>query len=251
MVRHLLLLATASFLIQIVFSQICPQKVTAPDGTVYELGPFINQAPWTTPGDQKSPQYDYKFIFCGQPFSCGQGVCASGTGGACQTWGNFVPSSSACIGQQLQAPTGLNGRQGVQIEFLNGDVITGVGARTSTLIIKCDPNAKEDRFEADDRQSGGGKFQLFVHTSKKEICGGSSPGGGGEGGDIGGIVFLAIFFGAIILYLLVGVIVNKVVRKQEGAEVIPNWEFWRGLPGMVRDGTLFIFRCGKGSYSAV
>lgn len=57
----------------------------------------------------------------------------------------------------------------------------------------------------------------------------------------------------LVLYLVGGVAFNKFYRHHEGKEIIPNVEFWMALPGLVKDGHLFIWRkarslTGRGSY---
>jgi hypothetical protein len=49
------------------------------------------------------------------------------------------------------------------------------------------------------------------------------------------------------LYVIVGCIVNKFVRHQEGAAIFPNSEFWGGLPGLVKDGFMFIIHKCRGT----
>eukprot|EP01084_Bolivina_argentea_P088085 159028_1 len=56
-------------------------------------------------------------------------------------------------------------------------------------------------------------------------AGGSKLGGGG--------IFCILFFGLIIIYLVAGLLVNKFVRKQEGLEIIPNWNIWKNIPGAI------------------
>jgi len=38
----------------------------------------------------------------------------------------------------------------------------------------------------------------------------------------------------VILYLVVGVIIMKTVKKAEGANLIPNVDFWKSLPSVVK-----------------
>jgi len=46
----------------------------------------------------------------------------------------------------------------------------------------------------------------------------------------------------IVLYLVGGVSYNKFVAHREGIELIPNVEFWVMLPGLVKDGHVFVWR---------
>jgi len=53
-----------------------------------------------------------------------------------------------------------------------------------------------------------------------------------------------------VLYFAIGALVNKFYWKSEGIEIIPNVAFWIALPGLVKDGHLYIYKkclslCGK------
>jgi len=84
--------------------------------------------------------------------------------------------------------------------------------------------------------------------------------GGGGGGDSegisGGWIFIIILVCCVPVYLIVGVAVQKFYYHSSGMELIPNVGFWLALPGLVRDGNLFIVRkalglCGRGGYAQV
>lgn len=74
-------------------------------------------------------------------------------------------------------------------------------------------------------------------------CSAAAPvSGGGEGGTI----FVIVFFVSAILYCGIGAALNH--RKGlTGTEMIPQREFWMGLPGLVKDGIKFTMGgCKKG-----
>ncbi|KAL3272669.1 hypothetical protein HHI36_014133 [Cryptolaemus montrouzieri] len=56
-----------------------------------------------------------------------------------------------------------------------------------------------------------------------------------------GSKLLLIFMIFCLFYFIGGGCVLYFVRGARGAEVIPHIDFWRRLPGLVRDGTLFVF----------
>lgn len=49
-----------------------------------------------------------------------------------------------------------------------------------------------------------------------------------------GTVLLIMFFISLLSYFLVGVTVNALYLGARGVEMIPNLDFWRSLPGLVR-----------------
>ncbi|CAG5132398.1 unnamed protein product, partial [Candidula unifasciata] len=59
----------------------------------------------------------------------------------------------------------------------------------------------------------------------------------------GGTVVIIVFFSLVFLYLTVGSLYGKVVKKANGLEVLPNYEFWVGLPNTLKTGSLCIVRC--------
>lgn len=61
-----------------------------------------------------------------------------------------------------------------------------------------------------------------------------------------GSIILIVFFVLVISYLMIGLLVNTYVRKFDGLERIPNFEFWKGLPPLVKDGCVFVCRRRKG-----
>ncbi|XP_075264093.1 uncharacterized protein LOC142355980, partial [Convolutriloba macropyga] len=77
-----------------------------------------------------------------------------------------------------------------------------------------------------------------------------------SGGINGGGIFLIIYFVSIALYLIVGVCYKAFYKGARGTEMLPNTEFWLMVPGLIRDGCLYIYRtiasktCNK-SFDAV
>jgi len=73
------------------------------------------------------------------------------------------------------------------------------------------------------------------------------------GGLSGGSILLIIFFCLAFSYLVLGAVFLKYKRGATGKEVIPNATFWSGIPGLVKDGFLFVISpCSKrGSYNQV
>lgn len=70
---------------------------------------------------------------------------------------------------------------------------------------------------------------------------------GVEGGSIGsGWWFVIAVFVGLSCYCGIGVYMNM-QRGLQGAEAVPNADFWRELPGLVQDGVKFVQTGGKGS----
>lgn len=74
----------------------------------------------------------------------------------------------------------------------------------------------------------------------------------------GGSIFLIIFFVTLAVYLIAGVAYMRIRHEAEGADLIPNREFWADLPVLVKDGVVFSLAkvsggriCSDGGYENV
>lgn len=74
-------------------------------------------------------------------------------------------------------------------------------------------------------------------------AGGSGGGNvlpGGKGLSLGSKVLVVLFI-AVAAYLIIGIYLNR--RNNEGdssiSENIPHQDFWKSLPGLVKDGIIF------------
>jgi hypothetical protein len=61
---------------------------------------------------------------------------------------------------------------------------------------------------------------------------------------VGGILICIAIVG-MIMYLVIGAIFKKVRFGSQGLDLIPNVDFWKELPFLVKDGIIFAIRCGK------
>lgn len=100
---------------------------------------------------------------------------------------------------------------------------------------------------------------IFITYVFDATCPQSTPGGGGggEGGDgggcAGGCVFLIVFFTGFFAYFAAGFAYNVVRMEKRGVEAIPQVEFWKDLPFLVKDGALFVVykATGRDGYATV
>ncbi|GAB1600219.1 uncharacterized protein LOC115215234 [Argonauta hians] len=61
-----------------------------------------------------------------------------------------------------------------------------------------------------------------------------------------GTIICIVFLCVVILYLVLGTVINKFVRHATGLEVIPNVSMWKSCAGYIHDGFLFSAgRCGN------
>ncbi|KAL9966638.1 hypothetical protein ACROYT_G024746 [Oculina patagonica] len=65
--------------------------------------------------------------------------------------------------------------------------------------------------------------------------------GGSTGLSIGSIL-LIVFFVLLIIYIIGGVLINKYKLGVESLpEMCPNYQFWAGIPSLIKDGIVFTF----------
>jgi hypothetical protein len=58
---------------------------------------------------------------------------------------------------------------------------------------------------------------------------------------IPGIIILVLLIVAVATYVIVGCLVNAFARQKRGIEIIPNLEFWKDFPFLLKDGIVFTF----------
>uniref|UniRef100_A0A2C9LWX2 Autophagy-related protein 27 n=2 Tax=Biomphalaria glabrata TaxID=6526 RepID=A0A2C9LWX2_BIOGL len=106
--------------------------------------------------------------------------------------------------------------------------------RTSVVYVVC--GSEEATFiDIDLNPSTTYKFTLRTRYG----CIPTNPSGNGL--SVGSILVI-LFFVFFLIYLVGGVLFLKFLRKAEGIETIPNIEFWKDLPSLVKDGMVFTFR---------
>lgn len=85
------------------------------------------------------------------------------------------------------------------------------------------------------------ELNIVFNSSSSEICRFSPNSGGGSSPATSlsaGSIILILFFPALALYFIAGVLVNSSQGKS-GKELIPNHKFWTELPGLIRGGFAF------------
>jgi len=140
-----------------------------------------------------------------------------------------------------------NYRNGIILNYYGGAPYANkVSIRRTQIVLICDPNAGIGTITSV-------KEVAPVYTltmSSQYAC--PTTGGGG----LGGWIFVIIVLVGFVLYLILGFVYNIAIKKEPlGVSALPNSTFWFGLPGLIKDGCLFvfnsIFRRGGGGYTQV
>jgi len=230
---------------------------TGASGTVYDLSSLTKptNAPWT--GKEANPNFEYYWNFCqnlqGVPSQVGS------TGPATVIQIDLAANAAYAVGKiDTQAITEISG--GLEFTYKNNvdSFCRDVGGtpniqRTTTIMIACDEGSSGDISsitEPSNPSDPNFKCRYQINMKHKAAC--KKGSGIGPGGLSGGSIFLIIFFVLATVYVVGGIVFNKVRNNAEGVDMIPNFGFWASIPGLVVDGFKFIKnKFTGGSYSSL
>jgi len=198
-------------------------------------------------GPCNDPRYDYYMNVCAPSTSSsdcqaqyhGAGICQYNSG----TTTNVVASLGSWTAATWQSISGTQ----VQATLKDGTacwIEFQQVPRTAHVMFTCSGSTGSSFTVQEDQATC--TFNLAINVA----CPGVSPDGGGMSG---GLVFIIILLVVIPVYIVVGCIYKAKTKGTTGMESCPNIDFWRDLPGLVKDGFRFVFsKCrGGGSYSQV
>jgi len=130
---------------------------------------------------------------------------------------------------------------GVVANFYNGSVCNGGIMRSAIINLYCDQTvAAYEVVVAALTVNCIFRFDIKSCGGCPGGCTSVDPNPPGSSFDIGWILII-VAAGTLVLYFIIGAIVKYNVYNASGLELIPNVEFWTGLPGLVKDGVMFIY----------
>jgi len=228
-----------------VYGQTCPE-FTATNGAKYANLAILSRGVDYS-GSETGTSYTYNWNFCKNLAST---TCLNPTPTTqVSTTGTCTPLGYLATMQIKDHPKGPN--EGVQITYINnldnkcnGNTIN----RVTNIIATCDTSL--DYTFTGITEPDVCVYQISVKSKNACPTKKGSGGGGGDGGLSGGSVFLIILLCVVVLYLAVGSLVMWKVKGHSGVEVIPNYEFWKDVPVLVKDGFNFV-RFKVTGYSSV
>jgi len=146
---------------------------------------------------------------------------------ACQEWDKTSPQGHAGMGTASSQKFEKNAL-GVVLQYINGP-----DGRQTEIDFICDAAA------------GLGKPQYVIENPQHHYTFSwntqyACPVTRGAGGISPGSILLIILVCLIAVYLVAGLIFNKFKIGLNGIELIPNVTFWTSIPGLVKDGVMFI-----------
>jgi len=127
---------------------------------------------------------------------------------------------------------------GVQLNYTNGDscVVSGRSyTRTAIVSFYC-ADRQDLNFSVSEPSTC--LFVLAMNTPLACPVGASSS--SSSSGISGGAVFLIVLAIVFPLYIIIGCVYKSKNKGTTGIDSCPNVEFWRDLPGLVKDGCKFV-----------
>jgi len=207
----------------------CPVH-TASDGTTYELSSLTR-----TDGDYTYT--DNSLVYIVNICAAVSGQCFGKTDQAvCKvdalTGGEWASGTASSI-QIRDHPGGPS--KGVQVWYGEGEVCTGQ-PRSTTINIDCNPTSNGEIYSIIEDTS----CTFIIAMRSLAACGsGGRKHNGGSGMSAGWVIDI-ILLATTSAYLLGGCAYKYLKQGATGIEVIPNIEFWKGLPMLVKDGVLYV-----------
>eukprot|EP00300_Choanocystis_sp_HF-7_P028416 c34015_g1_i1.p1 GENE.c34015_g1_i1~~c34015_g1_i1.p1 ORF type:complete len:304 (-),score=36.48 c34015_g1_i1:46-843(-) len=130
------------------------------------------------------------------------------------------------------------------------------GDNYATVTIRCDNSLAANGITMDPTYTYATSTCTWSFTgSSKDVCAlfpsPPPPGGGGGGhskkkGLSVGSILLILLLVCSVVYLVAGMAFQFQFRQARGLDLIPNRAFWTMLPGLIKDGFLFVYRKIRG-----
>ena len=167
-----------------------------------------------------------------------------------------IPTTSACEYAMINWLSGMSAEKravdGIWVvTYKIGKPATYLPEKEGVITIECEPtlpfvldckkNTPSDPCVVRYTNAPAGALYSSDFVSPL-ACPGAGSGGGGGGGCGFGCIFLLVFFLGGFVYLVVFMAYNYKVKELRGRELLPHQEFWKSIPGLCKDGAIFLFQ---------
>eukprot|EP01123_Difflugia_compressa_P014704 TRINITY_DN7925_c0_g1_i1.p1 TRINITY_DN7925_c0_g1~~TRINITY_DN7925_c0_g1_i1.p1 ORF type:complete len:227 (-),score=18.70 TRINITY_DN7925_c0_g1_i1:31-711(-) len=211
----------------VVHGQDCARVVDpAGSGKIYDLSPIIGNE--LTMEDSYS---QYTISICKNPYGCGN---CGGQAGYCQ----ITEFWQDCVGV-FSSISGMTSTEGVEIMYDKGDW-NSIGR----VKLTCDPSADGVKNVRPDNNN----YRVLLGESKYACLVCSTCGAFDSSLSLGSSIMIAVLV-ITIVYLGAGMSWNYFRNERRGIEMIPNLEIWKGVPILVKDGTMYTVHIVKSKIS--
>ncbi|XP_065052622.1 cation-dependent mannose-6-phosphate receptor-like [Rhopilema esculentum] len=212
----------------------CSCEMSDGSGTI-DLTPLSNTNPPRFKGVKESTNPDFSFDYdpC-KTFNNGQ--CNNVF--VCQMYKDNVNQYNAgkIFGTKI---SGNN-----EVQFIYNDL--PIAVRKTVVTLKCDDKVKEDKLSDFAELT---KDSYTATLTSRYACPVKNSSSSKRHGISTGTVLCILLLVAVVIYLALGIVINKYARKKEGKELVPNASFWADFPSLVKDGCVFSFGKVRGKPS--
>jgi len=148
--------------------------------------------------------------------------------------------SLGSLNTQAWSASPFGADQGVVVRYTDG-VICGNGKRTVTISLECDTeyDGKGNIFSIVEAPT----CSFIMQIASPFACPGIRP-PSSTAIDIGWILIIVLGV-SFIIYLIAGIVYKTKISSNPvgfGLEAIPNYEFWKDLPFMVKEGSMYVYQ---------
>ena len=123
--------------------------------------------------------------------------------------------------------------QGVLVTYANG--VYGTNPVEVKMSFTCNPNSGTATYTA--RHADVNTFVATI--SAQACCATTPPSSGGKKGLSGGWIFVILLLVFFTVYIIAGCAYKHYRVGTQGMESCPNVDFWRELPGLIKDGCVW------------
>eukprot|EP01104_Vermistella_antarctica_P021681 TRINITY_DN998_c0_g1_i2.p1 TRINITY_DN998_c0_g1~~TRINITY_DN998_c0_g1_i2.p1 ORF type:complete len:275 (-),score=55.48 TRINITY_DN998_c0_g1_i2:232-1056(-) len=221
--------------------------------TLVKTGSYWNYDNTATNGSK------WYFNFCTPVVGSFGNACDVASTAVCQVTksGSEYPAGALSSTKYVPLPKSI-GTEGLGVQY-GGGKDCGSTPRQTTIYIKCG----ESQFKAISASEPKGSCVYTITIESTAGCAASGSGsgsgsgviptgGGSTGGSTGsssgsflgwfwGWLVIILFVLVVVVYLVAGGVYKFKVLEERGLEVVPNIDFWRDVPSLVKDGSVFGF----------
>ena len=146
---------------------------------------------------------------------------------------DFPQDSCAALGKystQACHFTGMEGKGNFTCDYSDGD-----GSRTVSILYTCAETFEQPTAAQPDPMASPPHY--VITFAGPSMC----MAGGGAHGTSWGTLFMILFPLSVALYFGGGYYYNHKYRDMHGVEAVPQIDYWKQLPGLVKDGCAFSY----------
>ena len=129
------------------------------------------------------------------------------------------------------------------VTYGGGTPVFGGLPRNEIVTVTCFQSKDALTFDHETASTGQYYFKFDVQKACTRATPGAASGGEAANGAALFITLIVVVIVAVSVYLVTGILLMAFWKKERGLKLIPNFEFWKDFPFLLKDGFLFTFSC--------